>query len=97
MTVARAAYDAAWAEISSQFAPTPMQKQQGQVRLANAVLSVAGDHMMNVAELKDLALRVMAFKYNSAGITISEATRPARTVESDGGRRTESFSKMGNN
>jgi hemoglobin-like flavoprotein len=67
LKAACAAYDAAWPEVASLFSSSAKAEQLGRAQLANAVLSIAGDHMTNVDELKNLALRIMAVKLRHAG------------------------------
>jgi hypothetical protein len=62
LKTARAAYLLAWAEMSPRVSSNPLEVQREQLRLANAVLAVAGDHITDAEALKKLALRVLAAK-----------------------------------
>lgn len=60
LETAYAAYDLAWSEVGSQFSETSYSRQVGQLKLASAVLAMAGDHIHEVQLLKDLALGALA-------------------------------------
>jgi hypothetical protein len=62
LKAARAAYALAWAEISSKVSDNPQSIQVAQLRLANAVLAVAGEHITNPEALQKMALRILATK-----------------------------------
>jgi len=59
------AFDQAWAQIAGNFGDSPTQVENARLRLAEAVLSVATEHSMDVAALKDGALQAMALDYRS--------------------------------
>ena len=54
------AFDAAWAEIASNFGNGPVVIEAARLKLANAVLSVASEDSRDVEALKRAALEVMA-------------------------------------
>ena len=67
LRTAQLAYDMAWSEIAAEFGDNPSSIQGAQLRLANAVLLVAGDHIHDPKYLKGQALRVMAAKLQALG------------------------------
>jgi hypothetical protein len=69
LRAARDAYALAWAEISPKVPASPLNRQVPQLRLANAVLAVAGDHIEDAQALKTSALKVMTVKLNQANGT----------------------------
>jgi hypothetical protein len=62
------AFDEAWAEIASHFAPDPLIVEGARLALANAIMSVATESSRDVQVLKNAALQVMAHNYKSLPI-----------------------------
>jgi hypothetical protein len=62
-----AAFDAAWAEIASNFGDDPTDVEKARLRLANALLSIAVEDSRNVEVLKRAALQRMALDYKRRG------------------------------
>ena len=58
-----AAFDTAWAEISSHFGDDPIDVEKARLRLANALLSIANEDSRDVEILKRAALQRMALDY----------------------------------
>jgi len=58
-----AAFDAAWAEISSNFGDDPIDVEKARLRLANALLSIANEDSRDIEVLKRAALQRMALDY----------------------------------
>ena len=61
------AFDAAWDEIAQHFGELAKDIEDGRVRLAHAVLVVAGEDSRNIEQLKRQALQVMALAYKNQG------------------------------
>jgi hypothetical protein len=59
------AFDQAWAEIAGNFGDNPSQIASAQLRLADAVISVATEGSTDVPALKNGALQAMALDYRS--------------------------------
>jgi len=57
------AFDQAWPEIARYFGNTPVEREAGRLRLAEAVLSVATEGSTDVSALKTGALLAMAMNY----------------------------------
>jgi hypothetical protein len=57
------AFDAAWAEIASNFGDDPTDVEKARLRLANALLFIADEDSLNVEVLKRAALQRMALDY----------------------------------
>jgi hypothetical protein len=57
------AFDAAWAEIASNFGYDPTDLEKARLRLANALLSIADEDSRDVEVLKRAALQRMALDY----------------------------------
>jgi hypothetical protein len=57
------AYDEAWAVVAGNFGESSIKA--GRLRLANAMLSVAGDDSRDVEALKRRALEAMAISYSN--------------------------------
>jgi hypothetical protein len=57
------AFDAAWAEIASNFGDDPADVEKARLRLANALLSIASEDSRDVDVLKRAALQRMALDY----------------------------------
>jgi hypothetical protein len=57
------AFDAAWAEIATNFGDDPMDVEKARLRLANALLSIAHEDSRDVEVLKRAALQSMALNY----------------------------------
>lgn len=62
------AFDAAWGEIAQHFGELPKDIENGRVRLAHAILVVAGEDSSDVEQLKFQALQVMALAYKRGQI-----------------------------
>jgi hypothetical protein len=75
------AFDAAWAEIGSNFGDDPAEIDDARYKLANALLSVASEDSRNVDVLKKAALQRMALDYRESSPTYGELRRrtPTRT------------------
>ena len=56
------AFDEAWAEIGKTFGDDAQDIQQGRMRLAHAILAVAGADSDDAESLKDNALQVMTMR-----------------------------------
>jgi hypothetical protein len=57
------AFDAAWAEISSNFGDDVEDVEKARLRLAKAILTIANEDSRDVAVLKRAALQRMALDY----------------------------------
>ena len=57
------AFDRAWSEISSHFTDDAEQIERARIRLAHAVLAVAGEESPDPEILKRHALEIMALTY----------------------------------
>ena len=56
-------FDAAWNDIAANFGDNPLAIEAARLKLANALLSVAGDDSRDPDNLKRQALQVMALSY----------------------------------
>jgi hypothetical protein len=59
------AFDDAWASIASNFGNDPHDIEKARLRLARAMLAVAGEDSRDVEALKTAALQAMALGYRS--------------------------------
>jgi hypothetical protein len=57
------AFDAAWAEIASNFGDDPIDIEKARLRLADALLSIADEDSRDAEVLKRAALARMALDY----------------------------------
>jgi len=57
------AFDEAWASIAGNFGDEPSEVERARLKLASALLSIAGEESRNVEVLKNAALQVMALDY----------------------------------
>ena len=65
LKIACEAFDMAWSEIGPQFSHSAQAQQVAQLRLANAVLALAGDHIRTPQELRDHALGLLVAKLDT--------------------------------
>jgi hypothetical protein len=59
------AFDQAWTQIADHFGNDPVDIQKAQLRLAEAIVSVAGCDGRGVDALKNAALQALALAYRS--------------------------------
>src|SRR5262245_9216709 len=74
-----AAFDAAWADIASNFGNDPRDIDNARYKLANAILSVASEDSRDVEVLTKAALQRMALDYRDTTPTYYELKRRSPT------------------